>query len=543
LVESRLRTRLPFNEANQKLLETIRDRQTRLRMSGTWALDERLYRFYASRLKDVGSLGDLKAFIRDHHGGKPDFLFAVEADLLPGEDEQDELAAFPDSAELGGIQLDLSYAYKPGEEEDGATLKIPVEQFESVDASMIDWAVPGYIQQRVEHLLRGLPKDTRKQLFPMADVVQELALAVSPEKGSLIDQLTRLLGETRGIRIWPTDWAPEAIPEYLKPRVEVVDQNKRTVATGRDWSDVAEQYKQAVRASFEKGEGRDKLKVWQDGCRKYEMKQVHPDTLPALPLELDLGDIAGLPVKAWPGLELGKDGVALKLYTDEAAAQKATASGFAALCEEALGKDLGWLQRDLFKEVKRVGLGYAFMMDSKTLGAESFALLRRSLLACDNPLPLNPATVERVSDAARQEMRGIVPQFVDLLDCISKARDKVLAVSTGGSPWRIEVDALVHAKFLRQLNLSRLKHYPRYLDALQRRIQRARQNPSKDAEKARPLVDYIRRYVALKAPVQEKRKLRWLLEEYKVQVFAQELGTAEKVSPKVIDAAFTRLES
>jgi ATP-dependent helicase HrpA len=543
LVEGRLQTSIPFNQHNQELLEEIRDRQTRLRMSGTWALEERLYQFYEDKIRGVGSFGDLKAFLRDEHGGEADFLFAREEDLLPETEDDSGLEQFPDVAELSGIRLNVSYAYKPGEEEDGATLKIPVEQFESVDASMIDWAVPGYIQQRIEYLLRGLPKDTRKQLFPMADVVQELALAVSPDKGSLVDQLTRLLGKTRNIRIWPTDWAPDAVPEYLKPRVALVDQKDRTVATGRDWSHVSEQYNQAVRASFEKGEGRGKLKIWQDGCKKYEMKRVHPESLPNLPLELDLGNIAGLPVKAWPGLEAGKDGVSLKLFTERSSALRSTREGFRELCEESIGKDFGWMQRDLMKEVKRVGLGFAFMMDSKTLAQESYSMLKATLLECDECLPLDPARMKDVTNRAKERMRGLVPKYVDLLQGILDGREKVLSKTQEGSPWRIELDALIHSRFLRQLDLSRLNHYARYLEALSRRIDRARQNPSKDAEKAKPLIACIRRYAALKkVSPREKWQLRWLLEEYKVQIFAQELGTDGKVSAKVIDAAFARLE-
>jgi ATP-dependent helicase HrpA len=544
LVEGRLQTMIPFNQHNQELLEEIRDRQTRLRMSGTWALEERLYQFYEDKIRNVGSFGDLKAFLRDEHGGKAEFLFASEDDLLPGKEDVEGIEQFPDTAQLSGIRLDLSYAYKPGEEDDGATLKIPVEQFESVDASMIDWAVPGYIQQRIECLLRGLPKETRRQLFPMADVVQELSLAVSPEKGTLVDQLTRLLGETRSIRIWPTDWAPDAIPDYLKPRVAIVDQKDRAVATGRDWSHVSEQYKQAVRASFEKGEGRGKLKIWQDGCRKFEIKRVHPQTLPEMPLELVLGDIAGLPVVAWPGLEAGKEGVSLKLFTDKANASAATRVGFRELCEEAIGKDFGWMQRDLAKEVKRVGLGFAFMMDSKSLSGESYLMLKASLLQCEEVLPLDPSRLKNICNEAKEKMRGLVPKYVDLLQTILDGREKIISKTQDGSPWRVELDALIHPRFLRQLNLSRLYHYPRYLEALSRRIDRARQNPSKDAEKAMPLIACIRRYAALKkVPVADKWRLRWLLEEYKVQIFAQELGTDGKVSPKVVDAAFAKLES
>ncbi len=544
LVEGRLQTMIPFNQHNQELLEEIRDRQTRLRVSGNWALEERLYQFYEDKIRNVGSFGDLRAFLRDEHGGKAEFLFASEEDLLPGKDDAEGIEQFPDTTELSGIRLDLSYAYKPGEEDDGATLKIPVEQFESVDASLIDWAVPGYIQQRIECLLRGLPKETRRQLFPMADVVQEMSLAVSPEKGTLVDQLTRLLGETRNIRVWPTDWAPDAIPDYLKPRVAIVDQKDRAVATGRDWSHVSEQYKQAIRASFEKGEGRGKLKIWQDGCRKYEMKRVHPHTLPEMPLDLILGDIAGLPVVAWPGLEAGTEGVSLKLFTDKGSASAATRVGFRELCEEAIGKDFGWMQRDLAKEVKRVGLGFAFMMDSKSLSGESYLMLKTSLLQCGEVLPLDPSRLKNICNKAKEKMRGLVPKYVDLLQTILDGREKIVSKTQEGSPWRVELDALIHPRFLRQLDLSRLYHYPRYLEALSRRIDRARQNPSKDAEKAKPLIVCIRRYAALKkVSVADKWRLRWLLEEYKVQIFAQELGTDGKVSPKVVDAAFAKLES
>ena len=543
LVEGRLRSRLPFHESNQKLLESIRDRQTRLRMSATWALEERLYRFYADRIQNVGSYGDLKAFLRDHHGGKADILVAEEEDLIPQAGAADGLNLFPDNTELGGIRLDLSYAYKPGDEEDGATLKIPVEQFETVDASMIDWIVPGYIKQRIECLLRGLPKETRKQLFPMADIVQEFALAVSPEKGGLVEQLTTLIKETRNIHVWPTDWSPESVPDYLKPRIEVIDKRNKPLAQGRDWEQVDRLYREAVRASFDKGEGRDTLKIWQAGCQQHERQGVSLESLRAYPMEIRLGDLAGLPVKAWPGLARRGSGVDLRLYPNQEQALSATREGFTALCEEILGKELGWLERDLSNELKRVNLGFAFILDKEGLHRDSFKMIKESLLNYSDFLPVDPEKVRTVTARARQQMRGLVPAYVDLLETILAARDSVMRLIDPKSQWKQELDSLVHPRFLRQLELSRLNHYPRYLEALRVRIQRARQNPEKDREKAKPLIDYIQRYARLSAPASEKRALRWLLEEFKVQVFAQELGTSERVSPKILDTSFRQLES
>jgi ATP-dependent helicase HrpA len=543
LVEGRIRTRLPFHEANRELVEAAKEQRTRLRESSGWAIDERLYSFYADRLRNVGSFGDLKAFIRDHHGGKDAFLRLTEADLLEASEAEDGLASFPDKADFGGIAIDLEYAYKPGEEDDGATLKIPVEEFESVDAARIEWSVPGYISQRIEYLLRGLPKAIRKQLFPLADLSQELSLKVSPDKGPLVEQLTNLLMEVRGVHIRRDDWSSEAIPEYLQPRVEVVDRRKRTVASGRDWKEVSRQYAEAVKARFEKGEDRGKLKIWKDGCARYERTDVRPENLPDLPEVLELGNIAGLPVKAWPGLELDDGRVNLNLYPDLSTALERTRTGMPALCEQALGRELGWFERDLGKELKRVSLGFAFIMDSGTLKEQSFLLIKRHLLRCPQPLPVARSTVGDVAGRAREEMKGLVPRFADQLAEIQHKRDAVLELAGKGSPWQVEVDALVHKRFLRELELPRLREYPRYLEALSLRIRRARQNPAKDAEKAQPLIAFIQRYQKLQAPVPVKRKLRWLLEEYKVQIFAQELGTSGKVSRKIIESAFTEAET
>lgn len=540
LVEGRLRSRTGFLEANRKKVEEAREQQTRLRMASTWALEERLYTFYSERLRDVGSFGDLKAFIRDEHGGRDAFLYISDADLHAATGSEDDLAAFPDKTDLQGIELDLAYAYKPGEAEDGATLRIPVEEFEKVDAGLIEWSVPGYVSKRVEYLLRGLPKRIRKELFPLADLAREMTLKVSPDNGPLVEQLTRLLWSERQVHVRPADWAPEAVPEYLKPRVEVVDMANRTVAAGRDWKALADAYEAATRSRFEAGEGHDKLQIWKDGCARHERIPVKPGELPDMPEVLHLGDIAGLPVKAWPGLEKDSGAVNLKLYRDPDTAVAVTRTGLPALAEEMVGRDMGWFERDLSKELKRVSLGLAFLLSPEELFHDSLILLKGHLFRCEQPLPVTRRKLEDMAASARVEMKGQVPRYVDLLETILGRRESALAQAGSSPAWQAELDALLHKRFLRVVSYERLKAYPRYLEALDLRIRRARQNPSRDAEKARTFVDWIRRFQELKAPRTEKQRLRWLLEEYKVQVFAQELGTREKVSEKILREAFAK---
>ncbi|NBD38645.1 MAG: ATP-dependent RNA helicase HrpA, partial [Verrucomicrobia bacterium] len=541
LVEGRLRTRLLFHEANQGLLERLRERQTRLRAGSLWALEERLYQFYHDRLGNVGSVGDLKTWLRDHHGGKEEALLAQEKDLLSGEEDVSS-EAFPDTTEINGLRLPLEYAYQPGEEKDGATLRIPVEKFEQIGPEKLDWMVPGYIRQRIEYLLRGLPKDLRKQLFPLNDLAQELAIEVSPGEDSLTEQLARLLRQKRNLYIREEDWKDEAVPEHLRPRVEVVDRKQRPVASGRDWAVVRRQYHQAVRSDFTKGKDRQRLHIWRRARHEHEKKGIVLEKLPELPRERALGDLAGLPVKAWPGLQTSGPGTDLLLFATEAEAREATQAALPALCESSMGRDIGWFQRDLEKELKRVALGFAHVLPKERLLADSLRLLRGHLFALKDPLPVSRKKAEALVRQAKERMRGLPQRYGDLLEEILRERDSLLAGLSAQSPWRAEVDALVHERFLRQLHLSRLHHYPRYLKAMGIRRERAERNPARDREKAQPVLAFLRRYAALRAPAPKKRRLRWLLEEYKVQIFAQELGTDGKISAKILEQAFVEAE-
>lgn len=541
LVEGRMRTRMGFHEANQKLLERLRERQTRLRAGSLWGLEENLYQFYADRLGPIGSPGDLRTYLRENYNGEDTVLYAQENDLLPQGGEEDAAEFFPDHAEINGLRLPLEYAYQPGEESDGATLRIPVERFEEMGAERLDWLVPGYLRQRIEYLLRGLPKDLRKRLFPVAERAQELGGRVQPEGGPLVGQLTRLLREVYQIPVREADWQESVVPEHLRPRIEVVDRKERMVAAGRDWAQVRRQYAAAVRADGG-GAGRERQRIWAAGKGRYEREGVRLEQLPSLERALRLGDVAGVPVKAYPGLEAAGNGANLRLWETEARARAASRAGLPALCESAMGRDFGWFQRDLGKELKRVALAFAQWLTGEQLLAESLRLLRGYLFAVEDPLPVDRDKACALCEQARERMRGLAPRYVDLLETIAAERDRTVADLAAQSPWRAEVDALVHGRFLRDLDYERLRHYPRYLKAIRMRRERAARNPAKDAGKAKAVLDFIRRYNGLKASPAQMRRLRWLLEEFKVQCFAQELGTEGKVSAKTLEAAFAEVE-
>ena len=233
LVAGTLRTRLPWYEANAEVRAAVEEQQTRLRVASVWQLDERLEAFYHERLPAVSSVAELQRWWK---GATPEERARLElqtSDLLAA--APDNLEAYPAALEIEGVRLSLDYQYKPGDEADGATMQVPFGDFAKLDPATLDWAVPGYVRERILSMLKGLPKETRRRLHPLGETAETLLGRVKASDGTLRDQLTRLLEELFGVRVWPEEWDAQAVPAHLRPRVEVLDADAGVVASGRDW--------------------------------------------------------------------------------------------------------------------------------------------------------------------------------------------------------------------------------------------------------------------------------------------------------------------
>jgi ATP-dependent helicase HrpA len=532
LIEGRLRTQLPFHEANGDVMRRLAERQTRLRRAAAFSLEERLYAFYAARLKGVGSVADLSRFLRT---AGDDALRVKESDLVDTEEDAGDTESFPEVIELEGIRLPVQYRYEPGEEADGATLRVPVDQLDRVGAELLDWAVPGYIEERIETLLRALPKEIRRSLFPIPDKVKILARAIDPKEGGFLESLTRLIEREFSLRIPPQAWDLSAIPGHLQTRVEIVDTRDQVVASGRDWEKVRRQYRQIVEGQAARGEGNERLHVWREACARHERPHVTPETFPELPVSIEAGRLAGVPVLAFPGLQPGENGkIALRLFTTEAAARMASVAGVRALQEMAFGRDLAWLERDLDKELKRVALIAIGITRGKTpLFEEARAHMLEALFGGQTIFPLSAKAFAASVAGAKERSRGWVPRFVDLLHQVLTLR---LKWARAEEPILRETVARLFAPgFLRTTPPGWLPHYPRFLAAAEKRAERARRDPRKDAARAAEI-----RALEAQAAKADPSKLAaaewpWLLEELRVSHFAQELGTSRKVSVKRLE--------
>lgn len=546
LVEGGVTEILPFLEANRKLRIEVEERQTRLRKGQIWSLDDRLYAFYASRLPPgVGSVPDLRRLLKDN-GGDASALYLKEEDLIDTEGEN-ALHGFPDAVDVAGEKLSLTYAYKPGEADDGATLSVPLAKFDALQPGMLDWIVPGYIEERVEALLRGLPKEIRKALFPIAEKTPAILSKLKPSPKPLADQLTEILWTEYKLRVGAKDWPHEEVPEYLRPRVQVVDTENKVLAAERDWEKLRENYeariderKQAMR------EEPDELKVWREARKKWEKYALKTCSYGNLPEKVVLADIAGVPMEAYPGLAVdeGKASVSVRLFHTRREAFASTGPAFQLLATMQAGRDISWFERDLRRELNRVGPDVMTLTKMELFQNDCIAMLLRSILRPppDKMLPLSRNVFMDTLMKASQQMRGLPQSFTDMLEDLFNKRREILLHKAPYSGMREELNALLPKNFPAITPYERLKHFPRYLRTMLARAEQLRTDRIKYMKKIERILPYA---TALQKAASRKKntpeqlaaieQLQWMIEEYKVSLFAQNLGTAGPVSEKRLD--------
>ena len=274
-----------------------------------------------------------------------------------------------------------------------------------------------------------------------------------------------------------------------------------------------------------------------------------------LPESIDLTGDAGLPLKAYPALVADKKGVHLRLLSEQRAAVDATEAGWLELGEHTLGRDLAWVRRDL-KELKQLGAQLLPLGNIDTIKDDAWLHLKRHLFRCDNKLPLTAKQFQKVCERADVERKGIVHQLSQRLSDLLEARQAVAliieqkktnkALSYPGM--RSHMEMIAPAKLLLTFNFDELPHITRFLKTMRIRAERACESIQRDIEKSKRVAPYAARAESLAKKAKtasQKTRLKpytILLEEFKVSVYAQELGTAQKVSEKRLEKLADEIE-
>ena len=556
LVNDTIKWPFDFLLHNRKVRVEVENQMTRMRDRGFMNLEERIFAFYAERLLTqpewlpVSAVGELTALVKERKPHEPRFLQFTADDLREKEQAVADADAFPVEVALDNSVLPLNYVYKPGADEDGVTLEVDVQAATELDEAALDWAVPGHLAGKVEHYLRGLPKDLRVAVMPLAQTAQRMTADLrvrhrsSSGRESLKQALAALLGERFRLRIAPGVWDDRPLPLHLQVRVSVCNRRGEVLCASRDLSEVKQQVAQYAEEKSRKV-AQEAPGLWKRARAKWESEPLSEWSCGDLPDTAVIGHKGGAPITAYPILRATADGVVVRLARTREEADREGPSGLRAMLKQALRYELAWLEKDL-RALRQVGALASTLTSIEALQADALVGLE-DWLTDPSRLPLAEACrtrkqFENAVGRAKSEIRGLVPRLVDRLKEILELRQDLMVAQDPPEGMDRDLAEILPPDLLRTVPYPQLSHLPRYLRAMMLRVQRWRQNPGKDAERAAEIAPFAKAYRELRNRPGGNR-LRWLIEEYRVSVFAQKLGTTEPVSRKKLEAVVASLRS
>jgi len=554
LVAGELGGRYEFLTHNLRLVEERRELEERLRRRGFVVDEEVLRGFYRRRLDGVYDRFTLNRWLK-RHGDRA--LRLRPEDIAAAEVDDDALHAFPPTIDLGPGPLQLAYRFEPGHEQDGVTATVPLSLLPRIDPERCERLVPGLIPEKILALLKGLPKGLRRNLVPLPDAADRLHDEVGRDGGPLYPALERAILKLYHTTVRREDWPGAALPPHLRLRLAVVDEQGRELAAGRSLDE--------LRDRLRGGEGRT------------EAAPGRPERLlrPSV-TDWDFADIAAqIPVLRQGVLETvllptlvadpRQGGISLQALPDSAERRRLQHEGLIALYRLRLAPECRQLARECRAMVAMHTASWLMLGERISAAALAERLERRLLQELlelppaeeETPLPSRAGFAAVVSRLAGGGMSRLArEQTQKILDALALRRRLLeLAERHGGRAPALRerfcqwVDELVPPDFLDRLDTTALTQLPRRGRALELRLERAANAPAKDEAKAARLAPFVNRLATMPKswrPGPTGRELlaqyRHMVEEFKISLFAPELGTLMPVSEKRLQEAWRLVE-
>ena len=547
LVEGEMRTGSAGVNANRELERKARTLQAKARRSDFIADAEAVFRFYDQRVPPgVFTARAFERWAARAERDEPGLLRMRERDLLFERPEEITPEAFPDNADVFGSRLRIDYNLVPGEDHDGATVRITPDELHRITTEQAEWIVPGFVTARVRALVRTMPRDLRRR-FDLEELTRAVCSSVRPGAGALTHQVAKAVSAQASVLVRPEQFREDAVPEHVRPRFEIVDEAGEVLAAERDLA--------ALRARFDAAPPRRHSM----GDARRGGEEITSETFESLPETADLEERQGRRAVGFPALVRESGSVIRRVLGTPWEAERASRVGFGVLFGQAMSKDIRIRVRRLpGYDALAVHAAACGMSD----GLESLVLTRSALALCVDGRPL-PRTRDEFASRRDGAWERAVPQTQDTIALLSRvfaglsrARSRLDEGLPDG--WRhAAADIEQQLRLMTQdgwaysVPTRWLRCFPRYLDAIETRLARLRSvGPTRDLAATREVYSWLERLVTLAKNGAERsdawedfETLRWMLEEYRVSKFAQELGTSVKVSEKAMNAQHDRLLS
>ena len=537
-------TRAPFFEANRKLIVEVEELEHKARRQDVLVDEHQLFAFYDARIPEgIHNGASFEQWRETAERDNPGLLYLTREELMRHGAAGVTEAQFPESMELGGVLLPLKYRFEPGHPLDGVTLTLPLHLLNQLDPTPTDWLVPGMIREKVTFLVKALPKALRRVCVPVPEFVTGFLEQAKPGAEPVQKALAEFIKARTGLNIIAAEWDGDKIPDHLLMNFRVVDDAARELAMGRDWNALKTQLGQAAQLTFREaspGIEREGLKQWDFGD---------------LPQQLDFTR-GGQRLTGYPALEDSGDSVAIRLFDIESAAQESHRAGVRRLMRFELKEQMKQLAKGL-PGFTQYALQLRNIMAPDELQEDMLTAIADRAFIGEDELPRSNQAFMTLKQRARTRLPAVTEGAARLVQAIAVEYQPLVAKLASLPPpmSRLKREAeeqlsrLLYKNFVSQTPWERLQHLPRYLKALRLRLEKCPVAPDRDARHAQAVAHLWNRYEQ-RLEVQKKAGkvpqallyFRWLIEELRVSLFAQELKTPFPVSVKRLEKIWSEIK-
>ncbi|OII03682.1 ATP-dependent RNA helicase HrpA [Curtobacterium sp. MCBA15_005] len=574
LVEGEWESQQAFDRANRKLRKELEQLEERTRRRDILLDDENVYEFYDARIPaDVATTRDFEGWWRTTRREQPDLLTMRRSDLLDesaAEAAEDDVE-YPTQWRSGDQRLAIQYRFEPGAQDDGVSVQVPLALLPRMREEGFDWQVRGLRKELVTALIKSLPKQIRKNVVPAADWAEKIVAelpddAPTEPTESFRATLAKAIQRMTYVPVSESDFDLSRVPAHLLPTWAVVDERGRRVETGKDLSALQTKLKdrtqQSVASATAKGAGRTggAARVASAGAgRPLEQSGLTAWPDQDLPQTLDTKQAGGV-IRAYPSLvEEGtgpKATVGVQLLATPSDRVVRMPAGVRRLVMHAVPSPVSYIQSHLTAQEKLALAASPYpstaALFDDVLAAVVDAGIRR---AHPDGLVFTKAEFETVRDAVSASVVDTMFTAVSEVAAVLAAQRSAeralkqansMSLLAALSDMRQQMERLVFPGFVAVAGLDRLRRIRVYLQGIEARVQKLLQNPGRDATWMREVTVATDRYTDAGGTFPpavgahpELVHARWMLEEFRLSLFAQELGTAETVSLQRITKALT----
>ncbi|OJF12044.1 ATP-dependent RNA helicase HrpA [Couchioplanes caeruleus] len=544
LVEGDWDTHHAFFAENAALLTRIEEIENRARRRDIKVDDETVFALYDARIPaDVVSARHFDAWWKKARRENPQLLtFTRELLVNAGRDAVDP-GAYPDAWLAGEVRLPLSYQFEPGAAADGVTVRVPLPLLNKLDADDFGWNVPGLRREIIVALIRALPKHLRTSFVPVPDWADAVLARIPARRGALSDAVGDELRRLTGTVVPRDAWRPGQVPDHLRMNFQVVGEDGAVVGEGRDLDVLRNSLAPKVQATISAAAG------------DIERRGITTNEFGTLPRSIQQVR-GGYQVTVYPALADETDSVAVRVFETEAEQREAMRAGTRRLLLLTLPPAARYLQGRLDNRAKlELSRGNPYRSIADLLDDCAGAAVDRLVQDAGGPA-WSSEEFTRLRDEVRAELvdatatvvtqvRAVLATSYEIGQRLGTTRDPALVPALADI--RAQLKALVYPGFVTDTGWRQLHHLPRYLKGVAYRLDRLGGNLARDRQLMAQLHEVEGEYRELReelggGPADEGlREIRWMLEELRINFFAQSLGTAYAVSDKRIYKAMDQL--